>query len=338
MIDPIYEPNDADGIWVFLEQDGGVLAPVSLELISKARELARETGSELTGLLAGHDVDALAGEAATLDLDRVIYLADPLLDFFTAEAYAHAVAQAAEQFKPNILLFGATAYGRDLAGRLAVMLRTGLTADCTDLTLESGSGLLLGEVSGFGGGVLATIKCEYHRPQMATVRPGVFVDAGRRRDTPAPVVRVAPGVPEEARPVRVVERTARATVDISRSERLIVAGAGTRGQLGGIEALAKAIGAEVGATRVAVDQGWMQRERQIGQTGIITHPALAIVCGVSGASQFTVGIESAQLVIAINQDPEAPIFEHADVCVVDDLAPVVQALAAEFSSHNGGAV
>ncbi|MBI5949780.1 MAG: electron transfer flavoprotein subunit alpha/FixB family protein [Chloroflexi bacterium] len=337
MIDPAYTPAEATGIWVFLEHDRGQLAPVSLEMLAKARELASKSGAILTGLLMGHELDAIAGEAAHLDLDRLVVVAHPLLDAFTAEAYAHAAREVILRERPDILLLGATPYGRDLAGRLAVTLRTGLTADCTDLSLDAANGLLLGEVSGFGGGILATIACANHRPQMATVRPGVFARTEAERAAAAPIERVEVDIPASARPVTVVARHRQERADISRADRLVVAGAGARGQLPLIEALAGALHAEIGATRVAVDEGWAGRDRQIGQTGVITHPKLAIVCGASGATQFTVGIDQADLVVALNSDPEAPIFEQADLCVVDDLLPVVRALVAEFESRGEGA-
>lgn len=337
MNDPAYAPADARGIWVFLEHDGKALAPVSLELAGKARELAGQSGAEVTGLLLGDGLEALAQECALLDVDHVVCLSDPLLELFTAEASARAVARLFLEKKPDIFLLGATAYGRDLAGRLAVMLRTGLTADCTDLALEEGTGLLLGEVSGFGGGILATIRCEKHRPQMATVRPGVFAETGGRRATPAPVEHVRAALTAADRPVRVLEQTRSEGVDVSRAERLIVAGAGVRGDLSLVRALADALDAEVGVTRPVVDSGWAERERQIGQTGVIARPRLAVVCGASGASQFTVGIEQADFVIAVNQDPEASIFEQADLCVVDDLVPVLRGLIAELEATAGGA-
>lgn len=338
MIDPAYSPQEARGIWVFLEQDAGVLAPVSLELLAKARELASEAKTELAGLLVGGDLSAVEPAASKLDLDRLVSVSHPLLQQFTAEAYAHAVDDVIRKQKPDIFLLGATAYGRDLAGRLAVMLKTGLTADCTDLALEAGTGLLLGEVSGFGGGILATIKCEQHRPQMATVRPGVFPEPEAADRAAAVIDRVAVDVPAAKAPVRVVARHRKEGVDISRAERLVVAGAGARGEMTGIEALAKALGAEVGATRVAVDEGWAERERQIGQTGVIARPKLALVVGASGASQFTCGIDQAEMVVAVNMDPEAPIFESADICVVDEVAPLVQALVAELEAHKEDAL
>jgi electron transfer flavoprotein alpha subunit len=337
VIDPAYLASEASGIWVFLEHDEGQVAGVSLELLGKARELAAQSGSKLTGLLMGGNLGELPAQAALLDLDEVVVVSHPLLEQFTAEAYAHAAEQVIRERKPDILLLGATAYGRDIAGRLAVMLRTGLTADCTDLELEPGTTLLLGEVSGFGGGILASIKCEVHRPQMATVRPGVFAETNIAREAPAAIATVPVDVPASAKPVEVIARHRQQGVDISKAERLVVAGRGIAGDWALVEALAKALDAEIGATRVAVDEGWTGRDRQVGQTGIITRPKLALVCGASGATQFTVGIEEAGLVVAINQDPEAPIFEQADLCVVDDLFPVARALLAQFQAHDGGA-
>jgi electron transfer flavoprotein alpha subunit len=336
MIEPAYPAHEANGTWVFLEHDNGELAAVSLELAGKARELTRQSGSRLTGLLMGFDMSSSRPLAAELDLDELLVVSHPLLAEFTAEAYAHAAADVIRNRKPDILLLGATAYGRDLAGRLAVMLRTGLTADCTELALEPETGLLLGEVSGFGGGILATIKCEQHRPQMATVRPGVFtIIADAPAGHPA-IVELEVEIPESACPVRVVSRVRRTGVDISRAERLVVAGRGAASDLPALQSLARLLHAEFGATRVAVDEGWATREQQIGQTGIITRPKLAFVCGASGASQFTVGIEKAGMVVALNQDPDAPIFEQADLCVVDDLVPVIRALVEQFELNERG--
>jgi electron transfer flavoprotein alpha subunit len=173
---------------------------------------------------------------------------------------------------------------------------------------------------------------------MATVRPGVFPETLQRREEPIEVKRLAVDLAAAACPVSVVSRTRQMGVDVSRAERLVIAGAGVRGDMTVVEALAKALNAEIGATRVVIDRGWAERERQIGQTGVIARPKLAVVCGASGATQFTVGIEQADLVIALNQDREAPIFEQADVGVVDDLVPVLRALVTELESHNRGAI
>lgn len=326
MMRPAYPPEEARGVWVFLEQQGKRLEDVSLELLGKGRELADARGTELVGLLLGYQVEHLARQAIGAGADRVVLADHPLLDWYSTDGYTIVTEQAVRQGKPDVFLLGATENGRDLAGRLAVVLRTGLTADCTGLDLDREKGLLLSEVAGFGGGILATITCPQHRPQMATVRPGIFpqpaVDEGR-----AGVVESLPVTlkPEQIR-TQVLERVTHRGADITKARHLVVGGAGTQGDFRLLEELAGLLGGEVGATRVAVDKGWASREQQIGQTGYVTRPRLAITCGVSGAMQFTVGIEAAERVVAINTDAEAPIFEQADYCVVDDMFRVLPPL------------
>lgn len=329
-----YSPDRAHGLWVWMEQHDGTLEDVGLQLLGKGRPLADRLGEPLVAVVLGSDehVCALAREAAAWGADEALLVAHPLLDHYTTGGCTAALAQAARAETPAVLLMGATPDGRDLAGRLAVRLYTGLTADCTDLEIEPGTGLLIGRVAGFGGGVEALIKCPRHRPQMATVRPGVFPlpvpHAGR---TPAVAIRSLDVVlHEEDLQVVMLERVVHRSVDLTRVPVVVVGGAGMRGAFGLLEELAAMVGGEVGASRVAVDQGWAPRERQIGQTGTVVRPKLAITCGVSGASQFTVGIDAAGTVIAINIDSEAPIFEVADYGVVDDLARVLPPLLAEL--------
>jgi electron transfer flavoprotein alpha subunit len=330
MIPPAYSKEEARGLCVFLEQEGGRLESVALELLGKGRELADRQRVPLTGLLLGHGVEAAALEAIFYGADHVLVADHPLLGVHTADAYTNVVSRLVLDRKPETLLIGATPNGRDLAGRLAVRLRTGLTADCTDLTLESGTGLLLGEVTGFGGGVMASVKCAHHRPQMATVRPGIFplVDPdltrrGRVENVPVSLA------PEEIR-TEVLERVRREGVDTTRAKVIVAGGRGVKGDFAPLFELAQLLGGEVGASRVACDLGWISRDRQIGQTGFVTRPRVAFVCGVSGATQFTVGVKDAELVIAINADPEAPIFEEADLCIVDNLFPVLEGLIVEI--------
>lgn len=326
MITPSYTKEEARGIWVFLEQERGHLEGVSLELLGRGRELANQAETQLTGLLLGEEVDEAAQTALAAGADRVIVAEHAALGIYATDAYTKVVSEQVLERRPDIFLLGATPNGRDLAGRLAVRLRTGLTADCTGLELEPATGLLLGRVTGFGGGVVAIIKCPLHRPQMATVRPGIF-------RPPEPVPHPW-GAVERARVVlwrrdlhtEVVEHAVHEGLDLTKAERVVAGGLGTHGDFHLLDELAELIGAEVGATRVAVDEGWVSRERQIGQTGYVTHPKLALACGISGAMQFTVGIEAAECVVAINSDPEAPIFEHADYCVVDDLFSVLPPL------------
>jgi electron transfer flavoprotein alpha subunit len=325
-----YGPDEASGLWVHLEPDGDALAGVSRELLGRGRELARELGVPLTGLVAGHRVAGVAVEAVAHGADVVLVADDPRLDPFTVDPHAAVIETAVLRDRPDILLFGASAAGRDLAGRLAVRFRTGLTSDCTGLALEEGTGLLLGDVAGFGGGIMATIKCERHRPQMASVRPGVFV-AGRgdyrRRGEIRPQ---AVSLDDSADRTRVLARAVGRRVDVTQAAHLVVVGGGTSGRLDGARELAAAIGAELGATRVAADAGWLSHEHMIGQTGSVVRPQLAILCGVSGAMQFTVGIQESETVVAINNDPDAPAFEVADYGIVGELETVLPALVAEL--------
>lgn len=336
MTKPAYPPEEARGLWVYLEQDQGRLEGVSLELLGKAREMADSRGMAVTGALLGDQVGALAQEAIAAGADEVLVAEHPLLRLYTTDGYTKVFSQLILERKPDILLLGATANGRDLAGRVAVRVRTGLTADCTNMALEDGTGLLVGEVTGFGGGVLAYIKCPDHRPQMATVRPGVFAppqpDASRR----GKVVTVPVDLSQEDVKVQVLEHVTGQGLDITKAEVLVAAGRGCRGDFTLVNELASLLGGEMGVSRVPVDQGWASRDRMIGQTGYVTRPKLAIVCGISGAFQFTVGIEKAETIVAINLDDEAPIFEQADYCVVDDMFQVLPPLIEAIKTARGG--
>ncbi len=322
-------------IWVFLEQRGGGLEPVSLELLSKGRQLADLAGWKLTGLLIGDRVEALARGAFACGADEVALVEHPLLADFTVEGYAHAAYEAVMHNKPSVLLLGATHDGRDLAGRLAVRLRTGLNADCTDLRLESG--VLISEVSGFGGGVLALLAMEKHRPQMATVRPGVFRVAEPIPGREGSVIRVPISLTKSMIRTRTVERVVGSSPDLTQAPALVVGGRGIEGRFDLLRELADLLGGEVGATRPPVDDGYIERERQIGQTGVVCRPKVAIVCGVSGAFHFTVGIQDAGLIIAINSDPQAPIFEAADYGIVGDAFEIVPALVAALRAEREAA-
>ncbi len=334
-----YGPSEASGVWLYLEQEESLLEGVSRELLGKGRELADELNVPLTGMLLGRSALGVAQDAIAHGADVVLSAENPLLEPYTTEAHSRVATDMIRDGRPDILLFGATPNGRDLAGRLAVRLRTGLTADCTDLVLESESGLLLGEVVGFGGGIVATIKCAQHRPQMATVRPGVFAAPAPDSSRSGSIQDVPVSLAETDLRTRVVEREIRKSTGIGDAELLVVGGAGTGGEFGLLEELAAAIGAELGVTRVAVDAGWASHERQVGQTGYVTRPKLAIVCGVSGAQQFTVGIDEAETVVAVNADGDAPILDAADYCVVGDLfqvlPPLIEELRAALSEPAG---
>ena len=315
-----------DTIWVFLEHEGGELAGVVLELLGRARELADAAGWSVAGLLLGDEVAPLAEVAFAHGADEVVLIEHPRLEPFTVDAYAHAARQALMERKPSVFLLGATPNGRDLAGRLAVRLRTGLNADCTDLRLDTETGVLISEVSGFGGGVLALIEMPEHRPQMATVRPGVFPPGEPNSTRAGAITPLAVKIPADVVRTRVVERVVGEGVDLTSAPVLVAGGRGVAGDFALLRELADLLGGEVGATRPPVDEGHIERERQIGQTGVVCRPKLALVCGASGAFHFTVGIENAETVIAINTDPEAPIFDEADYCVVGDVHEIVPEL------------
>ncbi|MFQ5879046.1 MAG: electron transfer flavoprotein subunit alpha/FixB family protein [Dehalococcoidia bacterium] len=337
MIEPSYLPQEAHGLWVYLEHEDGHLADVSLEILGKARQLADQHAQRLTAVLLGAAVEPLAEQAISYGADEVLLAEHPMLSLYTTDPYTKVMAGLVLKRKPDILLMGATPNGRDQAGRLAVRLRTGLTADCTDLAIDAASGLLLGEVTGFGRGILATIQCPRHRPQMATVRPGVFPRPRPMAPRGGTVERVAVQLREDEQRVQVLHRSAaKAAADITKAQRLVIGGRGVEGDFALLRRLAQALGAEIGASRVAVDQGWAGHDRQIGQTGCVTRPKLAIVCGVSGALQFIVGIQEAETIVAINSDPEAPIFDFADYCVADDLFQVLPPLIEAVQRTGGG--
>jgi electron transfer flavoprotein alpha subunit len=336
MIDPLYSADKARGLWVYAEHRDEAIEGVSLELLGHGRKLAQELGQRLTAIIAGGEVEPLAEQAIAFGADDVLIAEHPLLDPYTTEAHTKLVTALALERRPDIFLLGASANGRDLAGRLAVRLRTGLTADCTDLQVDPESRLLLGEVTGFGQGILATITCPHHRPQMATVRPGVFQRPVADPARAGHIERVEADLSEADATVRVVRQSKGRAVDITQAERIVIGGRGTEGDFALMKRLARALKADVGASRVAVDQGWIGHDRMVGQTGSVTHPKLAVVCGVSGAMQFTVGIQDSDTVVAINSDPEAPIFETADYCVANDLFEIVPPLIRALENDKAG--
>ncbi|HET6447009.1 MAG TPA: electron transfer flavoprotein subunit alpha/FixB family protein [candidate division Zixibacteria bacterium] len=327
MVTSLYsKESEAKDICIFLEHSEDGLAPVSLEMLSKGRELADKAGWSLTGLLLGDRVSDDAIEAFDYGADVVILVEDRKLKPFTVEAFTYAARHILDDYKPSIFLVGATMNGRDLAGRLAVRLRTGLNADCTGLRLDAKRGVLTCEVSGFGGGVLALIEMEQHRPQMATVRPGVFLPKKLNHRSQGQLIRPTIEIPDDIMRTKVLERTIGEDVDLTQTPVLVAGGRGVEGEFGMLKDLAQLLGGDYGATRPPVDDGFVIRERQIGQTGVVCRPNLAIICGISGAFHFVVGIQDAETVIAINSDPDAPIFEYADYCIVGDVHKIVPML------------
>jgi electron transfer flavoprotein alpha subunit len=266
----------------------------------------------------GHQVSHLLDEAFAHGADDIRLADHPLLESFTVEAYTNVTYQTLIESKPSVFLCGATPNGRDLAGRLAVRLRTGLNADCTDLKLNPESGILTSEVTGFGGGVLALLESPNHRPQMSTVRPGVFQKREITSSDRGQVIKIEVEITKDQVHTKVLDRVVGEGVDLTKAEVLLCGGRGIGGHFEMLEDLAQILDGEVGATRPPVDEGHIERDRQVGQTGVVCRPKVALTCGISGAFHFVVGIQDADLVVAVNTDPEAPMFEFSDYCVVAD--------------------
>ena len=321
------------GVMTFAQQAEGTVSPVSLELIGKAREL----GGPVTAVLPGSNAGHLAGELIAHGADRVVVIDDPALAVYTTEYYTQALCAAVSSYPPDILLIGATAIGRDLGPRVAARLHTGLTADCTGLEIDPDSGNLLMTRPAFGGNLMATIICPEHRPQMATVRPGVMVRALRDENRQGEVIRLDMKPEWNRRCVTVEEVIMKASkkVDIQQARVLVSGGRGVGSAEGFklLEELAKALGGEVAASRAAVDAGWLDKDSQVGQTGKTVRPGLYFAIGISGAIQHLAGMEESDYIIAINKDPQAPIFSVADAGIVGDYSRIVPKLIEELGKQ-----
>lgn len=318
------------GVWVYVEQRAGVVQPVAVELLGEGRRLADALGVELCGVLLGEGIEPLAREAIELGADRVFLCESPALAGYTTDGHTKALDALVRAHKPEILLFGATHIGRDLAPRLAARVDTGLTADCTKLEIDPADRKLLQTRPAFGGNVMATIVTPNNRPQMATVRPGVMKKAEAEPGRAGEIVRFDAAVGASDLRTRVLEvvRSARPCCAIEEAE-IVVSGGRGLGKPEGFELLqrlADKLGATVGSSRACVDAGWIGHERQVGQTGKTVKPRLYIACGISGAIQHLAGMSSSDLIVAINKNPDAPIFSVADYAIVGDLYEVVPAL------------
>ena len=321
-------------LWVFIEtNEDGSAKNVGLELLTPGRALADKQGGQLCAVIIGHQAGAAVQAAGEHGAD-IIYVADaPEYAHYTTDAYAAALTALIEKYGPTSLLIGATGNGRDLGPRVSCRLGTGLTADCTALDIDAESGNVAWTRPAFGGNLMATILCPDHRPQIGTVRPGVFKKSPAGESHARVVredIRVAPG---DIR-TRVVEliREAGESVDLEGAEIIVSGGRGVGGPEGFevIRALARALGATVGASRAAVDAGWISHAHQVGQTGKTVDPRLYIACGISGAIQHVAGMSGSDVVVAINKDPGAPIFDVADYGLVGDLFEILPVLTDEI--------
>lgn len=319
--------EDYKGVFVFIQQIDGEISGVSFELIGKGRELAKVLECQVTAVLLGSGISRLAGTLSGFGADQVLVVEDKALETYMTEPYTHAMTQVINRYKPEIVLFGATAVGRDLAPRVSARIHTGLTADCTGLEIDPESGCLLMTRPAFGGNIMATIVCARHRPQMATVRPGVMKRASGTFSAGCRVEQVTlPDLTDHVN-VEIMEVVKKVSekMDIMDAKVLVSGGRGIGGPEGfrKLEELAAALGGTIASSRAAVDAGWVEKDRQVGQTGKTVRPDLYIACGISGAVQHLAGMEEADTIIAINKDPSAPIFEAADYGVVGDVNTMI---------------
>ena len=317
-------------IWVFVEQQERQVHPVSWELLGAAKRLSADLpGSVVEAVLPGHQIADLAPQAFHYGASRVYVIDSPVLEIYRNLPYAVAVSQLVMQYRPEIFLIGATTLGRDLAGSIATRVGTGLTADCTELAIDPAQRILAATRPTFGGNLMATILCRRHRPQMATVRPRVLPMPDPILDATGEVITVPFDMREEDVPVKRLRLIrAEEQPNIEYADVLVAGGRGVGGPEGFalLEELANALGGMVAASRPVVDAGWMDAGRQVGQTGKTVRPKLYIAAGISGAVQHRVGMSGADVILAINTDPNAPIFQIATLGIVGDLYEVIPAL------------
>ena len=326
---------DYKGVWVFAEQREGELQKVSLELLGEGRRQADKLGVKLTALLLGDNVAHLADELAKHGADEVLVAEDKNLAHYTTDAYTKVICDLANERKPGILFVGATFIGRDLGPRVAARLNTGLTADCTSIDVEVENGDLLATRPAFGGNLMATIACPDHRPQMATVRPGVF-EKVNTDGADCKIEKVAVQLSDSDVRTKVLEtvKTAKDIVDISEAK-IIVAGGrgvGSKENFDLVKELAEALGGVVAGSRAAVEKGWVENAYQVGQTGKTVKPTIYVACGISGAIQHVAGMQDSEVIIAINKDETAPIMQVADYGIVGDLKKVIPELIAQVKA------
>ena len=333
------------GVFIFAQQVDNQISNIAYELLGKAKDLAADLSTEVTAVLVGSDVKGLADKLAEYGADRVIVVDDPELKEYRTEPYTHALASVIEKYKPDVFLIGATAIGRDLGPRVCARIHTGLTADCTQLDIgdfplvaipgkEQKHNQLLMTRPAFGGNTIATIACPDFRPQMATVRPGVMQKKDKIKGAKANIEEFNPGFTPNKNYVEILDivKAVSDVVDIQDAKILVSGGRGVGSpeNFKILEDLAEAIGGQVSCSRAVVDSGWKPKELQVGQTGKTVRPNVYFAIGISGAIQHVAGMEESDIIIAINKDETAPIFDVADYGVVGDLNKVVPELTKQI--------
>jgi electron transfer flavoprotein alpha subunit len=325
------------GVFIFAEQREGKVVPVSYELLGAGRRLADERGTDLSAVLFGA-AESEAFELIRWGADRVFHCAHPELNSFNDDTYAEVLTRLINEQKPAIVLAGATPVGRSFIPRVAARVRTGLTADCTSLELDKETGNLLQIRPAFGGNIMATILCPDYRPQMATVRPRVMKRGEYDKDRTGEIIQVeCENLNSRTKVLESVKEVSGISVNLHEAEVIVAGGRGTGGEKGMklLEELAEALGGVVGASRAAVDEGWVPYLHQVGQTGKTVNPKVYIACGISGAVQHLVGMQSSDIIIAINKNPDAPIFNVATYGIVGDMFEVVPMLTKKIKELKG---
>ena len=317
-------------VYVFAEQRAGELQKVGIELVGKARELADDLGQQVAAVLLGSGVKDKAQELIACGADKVVVVDDVMLEEYVTEPYTKALTAVINAKDPEIVLYGASSIGRDLAPRVSARIHTGLTADCTALEIDEETKLLMMTRPAFGGNIMATIVCEDFRPQMATVRPGVMkaLESDASRSGEVEEFKVKFSDADMNVKVRETVKTAHKSVDITEAKILVSGGRGigSAEKFKMLEELAGVMEGEVSSSRACVDSGWISADRQVGQTGKTVRPELYLACGISGAIQHAAGMENSDFIVAINRDEDAPIFDIADLGIVGDLNAIVPKL------------
>ncbi len=316
------------GVYIFIQQVDNKIANVSFELLGKAKELAKDMETEVTAVLFGYNVSGLCDELASYGADKIIMVDDKALKIYSTEPYAYSMYNVIKKYKPAVVLYGATAIGRDLAPRVSARVKTGLTADCTKLEVATdGTKNLMMTRPAFGGNIMATILCPEHRPQMATVRPGVMQKVKPIDGAKVPVDKYDLEIPAECKNVEIIDiiKKVSTKMDIQDAKILVSGGRGMGcpENFKLLKDLADALGGTVSSSRACVDAGWVEKDIQVGQTGKTVRPNLYIACGISGAIQHLAGMEESDVIIAINKDENAPIFEVADYGIVGDATKIL---------------
>jgi electron transfer flavoprotein alpha subunit len=332
--------EDYRGVWVFIEEKEGKIAPVSLELLGAGKKLADKRGVELAGVMIGDQVKDLASTVFEYGADTVYVYDQPIFKLYRTESFMKALLHCSEKYKPEIILYGATSTGKDLASAVATDLPTGLTADTTELDVEEDTGLLLASRPAFGGNIMATILCKKYRPQMATVRPKVMKALSPESGRTGTLIEEHIDLKEEDMRTKVLEivREASKKVRIDEAD-IVVAGGKGLGSAEGfklIHELADTLGGVVGASRDVVEAGWVGHHHQVGQTGLTVTPKIYFAIGISGAIQHIVGMKNSGLIIAINKDPDAAIFQSCHYGIVGDAFEIIPLLVQEFKKELAG--